>query len=220
VRPALLAAGGAALGAALLVPDEPLSAHMVGHLLLTMVAAPLIAAGGPVRALLRVLGPAGRRRVGRALASRPVRALCQPLVAGALFVAATLATHLGPVFDAAERHAPVHVLEHGLLVGSALLLWALVLGADPLPHRPGWVGCALLILGTMPAMSVVGIVLADSDHVLYAAYAGTGALADQHRAGEIMWLGSSLAGAVLFLAAAWQALAAEQARARAREARA
>jgi putative membrane protein len=220
VRPALLLAGAAVLIGALIVPDQPLSAHMVQHQLIVLVAAPLLAAGGPVRALLRVLGPAGRRAVGRVLRSRAAGALCRPVIAGVLFAATTLGTHLTPFFDAAERHPLLHALEHWLYLATALLFWGLVLGADPLPRRPGWIGRALLILLAMPTMVVVGAVLVDANHVLYPSYAGAGALADQHRAGSIMWLGGSLAGAALFLGALWGTLLAEEARAVARERRA
>jgi len=41
--------------------------HMVQHLLLVMVAAPLLALGAPITLLLRVASPEWRQRVGRLL---------------------------------------------------------------------------------------------------------------------------------------------------------
>jgi putative membrane protein len=216
----LLLAALVALLAAGVVPDHPLAAHMVQHGLLALVAAPLLAASGPVRMLLRVLPRRGRRTVGRALRSRVVRVLSHPVVACALFSGAVLAIHLTPFFDAAARHPALHAVEHGLFLASALPLWALVVGADPLPHRPGPIGRVALALGAMPAMSAVGVVLVTARHVRYAAYAGPGALADQHAAGTIMWVGGAGATAAILLAGAAQALRREERRQVAREARA
>jgi putative membrane protein len=216
----LLAGAVAALLGAGLVPDHPLSAHMAQHALIALVAAPLLAAAGPVRILLRALPRGGRRAVGRALHSRVLRVLGLPVVAWALFTAGVLLTHLTGFFDAAARDPALHVVEHAVFLASALPLWMIALGTDPLPHRPGPVGRIALLLVAMPAMSAVGVILATSDHVRYAAYAGPGALADQHTAGMLMWVAGTAVQAVLLLAGAFAALRAEERRQVARERRA
>lgn len=218
MRRGALGAGAAALAAAVFIPDRPLSTHMVQHLVLTMVAAPLIAAGAPVRTALRVLPRGGRRALGRVLAGRVLGGLSRPVVAVGLFVGAMLLTHLTGFYDAAERHEGLHAIEHALYLGTALLFWMPLVGVDPSPHRVGWLGRALALLVAMTAMSFVGIALVQTHVVRYASYAGPGALADQHRAGTIMWLGGSLAGALLVLAVAWAALTGEERRQRARDA--
>ncbi len=210
-------AGAAALVGSAFVGDRTLSSHMVEHGLIVLVAAPLFAASAPVRTVLR----SGPRPIRRGLASvlrRPAfRAVAHPLTAWLLFVAVMLGTHLTPFFDAAERHAGLHVLEHWLYFASALLFWMTLIEADPLPHRAGWVGRMLALLFAMPAMSLVGILLLQDERVRYPAYAGPGALADQHEAGRIMWLGGALVSAVLVFAVGWASLLAEERRQRRRD---
>lgn len=217
MRAGALLAGAAALIVVGLVPDRPLSSHMVGHLLLIMVAAPLIALGAPVRTLLRALPPRGRRSFGLALTSRAVRLLSHPLVGWCVFVAVILLTHLTGFFDLAERHPLLHALEHWLYLVSALIFWMGLFGADPIPHRLGWLGRSASVLLAMPAMSIVGILLIQSSRVRYAAYLGPGALADQRAAGNVMWLGGAIVGALWLFAVGWAALLGEERRQRARE---
>ncbi len=146
--------------------------------------------------------------------------LGHPAGALALFAGTVLAIHLTGFFDAAERHPALHALEHALLLLTPLPLWELVVGADPLPHRPGPLGRIALVLLAMPAMSLVGVILASSSSVRYAADAGPGALADQHTAGAFMWVGGTALETVVLLVAAGLALAGEERRQRRREAHA
>jgi cytochrome c oxidase assembly factor CtaG len=147
-----------------------------------------------------------------------VRAIGHPLVGWTLLVTVIVATHLTGLYDLAARHATVHALEHGLYLGSALLFWMPVIGVDPLPHRLGWLGRTLAVMTAMLPMIAIGVALSTSQHVRYASYSGPGALADQHQAGTIMWLGGALLGSALVLAVGWAALVGEERRQRAREA--
>src|SRR5581483_4341947 len=74
--------------------DARLSAHMVEHMVMWVVVAPLLTAGAPIRLALYALPPAGRRRLGRWLHARTVRALTRPVGCVALFAAVVLVTHL------------------------------------------------------------------------------------------------------------------------------
>ena len=204
--------------------DERLSLHMAQHLLLTLLAAPLLCAGAPVALALRHTRGAVRAGLLRALRGRLVRALTHPLAAWSLFVATLLAWHLSPLAGAAVRHPPLHALEHLTLLATACLFWAPVLAADPLPrrHRLGPLGRAGYLLAAMPAMSLVGLVLVSDQTLRIAAYAaparrlGIDALADQHAAGLVMWSGDLLLGLLtLALAISW--LLAEERRALRRE---
>jgi len=215
-RAACGVAGLAALGAAALPGDATLTAHMAEHQLMTVVAAPLLVAAAPVRAALRRLGPSGRRALVRVLRSAPVRRLGHPAAALAAFVAVLAVVHVPAVFDAAERVPLLHALEHGALFWSSVALWVPVLGAPPVPHSTGAVGRVATVIGAMAAMGVLGAVLAAAPSPLYAAYPE---LADQQRAGGLMWIGGMVVALPLLVAGAWSALAAEERRQRAREAR-
>ncbi|MEO5884041.1 MAG: cytochrome c oxidase assembly protein, partial [Candidatus Limnocylindrales bacterium] len=100
------------------------SVHMVQHVLLTFVAAPLIALSGPITLLLRAAPPDARRRwILPVLHSRALRVLAFPVVAWVVFAAVMWVSHFSPLFDAALEDPIVHDLEHGLFLGTALLFW-------------------------------------------------------------------------------------------------
>src|SRR5437764_14188347 len=95
------------------------SAHMVQHLVLTLVVAPLLLAGTPGWMLDRLIEPLRRWRLRRTV----VRALTRPVPALALYAVALVAWHLpGPYNAALETHA-WHVVEHLVLLATAVLAW-------------------------------------------------------------------------------------------------
>ncbi|MEZ4595344.1 MAG: cytochrome c oxidase assembly protein [Chloroflexota bacterium] len=195
--------------------------HMVQHLLLTMVAAPLLLLGAPVTLLLRAASPDVRKDVILpVLHSRVVRALSHPIVAWGQFAVVMWASHFTGLFDAALEDPLVHALEHALYLGSALLFWWPVVGVDPAPRRlPHPMRVGYLVVG-MPFSSFLGLAIFSATHVLYQHYAtlrrdwGQPPLEDQQWAGGIMWAGGDLLFlvAVLFAIRAW--LRAEEAEAR------
>jgi cytochrome c oxidase assembly factor CtaG/ferredoxin len=203
--------GLAAIDLALASPIEPFAAlllqvHMVQHLLLMMVAPPLLWLGAPLFPLLRGLPrPVRVYWAGPLLASPPLRRLfgrlTQPLPALLLFIAATWLWHFPPVYDLALRSAGWHYLQHLCFLGTALLFWYPVV--RPYPARPRWSSWLLLpylILADV-ANTVVAAVLTFSDRVLYPYYAevprlaGLSPLDDQSAAGVLMWV----PGSVVFL---------------------
>ncbi|MEO7117671.1 MAG: cytochrome c oxidase assembly protein [Candidatus Limnocylindrales bacterium] len=188
------------------------SAHMLQHLLLMMVAAPLLALGAPITLLLRVVRPEARQRlILPFLRSRPMRALTFPVVAWVLFAGVLYVSHFSSLFDAALENDAVHVLEHALYLSAALLFWWPVVGADPSPWRlPHPMRVFYLLIG-MPWSSFLGLAILSAPSVLYAHYAtlsrpwGPTPLADQQLAGGLMWaVGDGLfLGAMVLAIAAW-----------------
>jgi putative membrane protein len=203
--------------------DQLASLHMVQHLTLTFVAAPLLAVGAPVT--LALGATRGRPRAGlvRVIASAPVSVLTRPVSSWLLFVGVIVGWHLSPLYDLALRHPLLHELEHLLLLTTAVLFWTQVVAVDPLPRRLGPIGRLLYLLAAMPAMSVIGLWLVGSHIVRYTAYVaptralGLSPLHDQHIAGVIMWGGDALLG-VITLMIACSALLQEERRAAARDA--
>ncbi len=194
------------------------TAHMVQHLLLTLVAAPLMALGAPITLILRVASPATRRRwILPFLHSRLMRVVSFPVLTWILFAGIMWASHFSPLFDAALENELVHVLEHVLFLGSALLFWWPVVGADPSPWRlPHAARIGYLFLG-MPQSSFLGLAIFSAPGVLYPHYAtlerswGPTPLADQQLAGGVMWVGGDLAFLVGLILAVWVWMRAEQA---------
>jgi putative membrane protein len=199
-RIALYAAGLAALVVALLSPIDELaherfSAHMVQHLLLTMVAAPLLLLGNPLPVSLWGL-PRGLRR---ALARPLMRGAGARLALGALttlpaawliYVGNLWVWHLPVLYDAALEHDWLHALEHLAFFSTSVLFWWPIVCPAPRLHRPPHPGFQIVYLVAATAQNtILGMLLTLPERVLYGYYGrlGPGALDDQMLAGGIMW---------------------------------
>jgi putative copper resistance protein D len=170
--------------------DLRLSVHMVQHLLLTMVAAPLLVLGAPVTLVLRAATPAFRKRwVLPLLRSRAVRLLTAPVVSWAQFALVLWVSHFSPLYEAALRSNGVHAMEHLLYAASAVLFWSPVVGIEPRPKPLSHPGRLLYLFLAMPQTSFLGLAMWGTSRVLYPSYQvalGPAALADQRLAGTIM----------------------------------
>lgn len=198
-------AGVAVLAVALASPldafaDDWLSVHMVQHLLLTLVAAPLLLLGRP----LTLAYACSSRRASEALVrlsrTRPLRLLGSPALGFAVFAAVLWTSHLSSLYEAALVDDGIHALEHMLYLATATLFWWPIVARDPGARRLTYPGRVLYIFLSMPMMSLLGFVITYSDRVLYSHYivaAGSvaAALADQRLGGTIMWESSMLGGA-------------------------
>jgi putative membrane protein len=221
-RPARTAAyyGGLAVVAAALVSplhalgETLFSAHMVQHLTLVLVAAPLLASAAPVTTGMLGIPPGPRRNLLALRRLWPWRAarrtLRNPVVVWSLGAVAMWSWHLPGLYRAALAAPAIHALEHASFLVTALLLWSLVLRTGPrrrLAHGPA----ILLLFGTALQGAVLGAVLAFAARPLYGlASAGSRAwglapLADQQLAGLIMWVpaGAVYIGAMATLFWRW-----------------
>lgn len=204
----------AALLVALVSPLEALSgvlvsAHMVQHVLIIVVAAPLLARSAPGSALLRGL-PGGIRRWNRTLrlglgldASRLRRAR-SPVVRWLAYVAVLWLWHASVLYGAAVEHEAVHVLEHATFLATATLVWSAVLGPARVRVAPG---LALLCVFTLALQTVfLSALLTFARTPWYDAYVqhapawGVDALQDQQLAGAVMWVPAGLIHAAIGVA--------------------
>ncbi len=186
--------------------------HMVQHMLLTLVAPPLLMYAGPITLLLRASSAGTRRRwIFPFLHARVVRLVAFPVVAWVVFAGVMWGSHFSPLFEAALENEWFHRLEHGLFLSSALLFWWPVAGPDPSPW-PMRHGARVLYVGLqMPQNTFLAVAIAMSSVPLYNHYVtqarswGPTPLEDQQLAGSIMWLGGDAVfiGAVILLVLAW-----------------
>jgi putative copper resistance protein D len=209
IRSAAFAAGLASIAIALLSGvdryDTTLfSIHMVQHLLLTLVAAPLVALAAPITTLLRVASPNARRNVLLPiLHSRVAKILGFPVVSWLVFAGVMWGTHFSPIFDRSLEDPLIHDLEHGLYLAAGLLFWWPAVGLDPSPWRIPHPVRAIYVFLQMPQNTFLAVAILYAPEPLYPHYAtlvrgwGPTALQDQQLAGAAMWLG----GDVLFLIA-------------------
>lgn len=194
---------GAAVTAAGLGPplhgaaESLFSAHMVQHLLLVVVAAPLFALGSPAIVLAR-MPRAARTWVRRTAGS--LRLLRSVLVATPAAVMIWLAHvgvlwawHTPALYELALRRPAVHVLEHASLLVTAWAFWAVVFqrrGGRAL----GLGGVLLYLFAAAGQGTVLGALLTFAEQAWYSPHArtapawGVTPLEDQQLAGLVMWI--------------------------------
>jgi cytochrome c oxidase assembly factor CtaG len=179
--------------------DVRLSAHMLEHMVMWVAVAPLLAAGAPIRLAFFALGRSGRRTLAGWLHSRPLAWLTSPVGSVTVFSAVVLGTHVPAVYGLALANDTVHEAEHAAYLAAALLMWAPLLGVDPLPHRARPRVQATCLVACMAPMLLVGAWLGLAPHAVYHHYVvglGPAALHDQRVAATIMWAGGLPAFAV------------------------
>ena len=208
-QPVAFGAGLLALFLALASPIEPftsllLQVHMLQHVLLMMIAPPLLWLGAPLFPLLLGLPRPIRTYWAAPLFAGPFlrrsfEMLTHPVPAWLLFTAATWFWHLPPIYELALASDGWHYLQHVCFLGTALLFWYPVI--RPYPSRPSWSPWLLipyLILADVQN-TLLSAVLTFSDQPLYPYYVerprlgNLSPLDDQAAAGVLMWVPGSLA---------------------------
>ena len=219
---AAFAGGIVFLAVALISPLETLaeelsSAHMVQHMLLKMMAAPLLILGGPVLVMLRGLPRKWRFPIGRGLRwierwPGGKRLLWNPLFAWTAYAAVLWIWHLPDLYQAALRNNLVHVFQHLNFFVAALLFWRVAI--DPASPRRMSLGLGVLYLFTTSLhASALGVLMTFSPEPWYPEYLGSTEtwgltpLEDQQIAGLIMWMpaGMMYAMAALGMFVLWLA---------------
>jgi putative membrane protein len=168
--------------------------HMIQHLAITLVAAPLLALGAPVTTVRVALPPAARHRL--ALLARRSRRWRRttgvpPLVlAATAHIALLWIWHLPMLYDAAVSNAGIHLLEHATFLASAVWFWSEVWATARRSRRVQ--ALATLCLAAMIVQGgVLGALLTFAGRSLFSVYDGAGglsALEDQQLAGALMWV--------------------------------
>jgi putative membrane protein len=211
-------AGLAAVVVALASPLDELAAtwfsfHMIQHLVLVLVAPPLLVYGSPLTPVTLALPQRTRRQLHRwgrsGLASKATTTVRNPVTSGILLAAALWAWHLPKLYKGAVLDAALHGLEHASFLGAALLFWGVVIGAARRP-RSDYGPAMLLVFVTGLQSAALAAILIFSSVVLYPVHDGGGAwrispLEDQQLAGAIMWtpMGLVLLATVITLLARW-----------------
>jgi putative membrane protein len=177
--------------------EERLATHMVQHVAIVVLVAPLLALAAPGQALLAGL-PGGLRsgavRIGRRL---PLASVALPQVAWTAHIAALWLWHLPAAYDAAVRNESVHLAEHLSFLLTAWLFWWNVVNAGR--RRLSGPAAALYVAAAVPPGAALGAVLTFPDRILYPAQAaaassvGADPLLDQRIGGLVMWIPLDLA---------------------------
>jgi putative membrane protein len=219
-RPVFFALALLTLAVALLSPLDALSealasAHMVQHLLFTLVAAPLLVLSAPTSTLMRGAPAVVRRATGRwrsrlRLTPRNTAWLRHPAVAWLLYVGTLWFWHGAVPYDAGLASEPVHVLSHAAYLVTGVLFWRVVIdSARGKGVSPG-LGVLLAFAAAMQSVFLSAL-LTFSGTSWYSGYVNTTApwglepLADQQLAGAVMWIPGGLIylGTALALLVGW-----------------
>lgn len=201
-------AGTAAIALALISPlealdDKLLTIHMVQHLLLLIIAPPLLLLGAPQIPLIRGIPPKLAKQTISVIAKshscrRFFRFVTHPVSAFILFSVAMLGWHLPGPFECALRSNYLHALEHGCFLAAGMIFWYPVL--HPWPAVEEWTPWAFVpyLLIADAENSLLAAFMVFSGRVIYPSYAdvarinGIPAVTDQIVAGAIMWLPGSM----------------------------
>ena len=207
--------------------DQLQWAHMVQHVLLLLVAPPLLALARPWNRMWRGLPLGLRRRVAREVTQgrwseelrRTARFLGDPIPSWLLFSVTLVIWHVPFAYDATLRSPLLHATEHALFFGTGLLFWTRVIDSPPWRSPLADSARALYVVSAMVVSWLLAIFLALSTSPLYAPYAaeasrpgGITALADQQLAAGVMWVPGSIPFAIAIMFAIYRWLEPKPAR--------
>ncbi|MGL5857497.1 MAG: cytochrome c oxidase assembly protein [Angustibacter sp.] len=176
------------------------SAHMLGHMTMSMVVPPLLVLGGPVTLALRALpsrrdGSRGAREWLLAVVhSRFLTTMSHPMVAASIFIGSLIVFYYSPLFSLALRTHTGHVLMHVHFLLAGYLFASVLVGVDPGPRRPAYPLRLVVLLAAMTFHAFFGVTLVTGSRLLAADVLGAldrtwgrSPLADQQYGGAIAW---------------------------------
>lgn len=202
------------------------SAHMVQHMILSMLAPLLLLLGAPITLALRALPTAGRGRRGprellvALLHSRYVQVISHPAFTIPLFIASLYGLYLTPVFDGLMRHQWGHDLMMAHFVAVGMLFFWPIMGVDPGPHRPSHLMRILELFAGMPFHAFFGVAVMMANQLLVTSFAhpsptlGVNPLSDQKAAGALAWAFSEIPSVLVLIALTRQWAKSEERQAR------
>ena len=189
------------------------SAHMFQHELMMLVGAPLVTVGRPIPVWLAALSKSASARAAALLQSSTTRAawngVTSPIAAWTLHGAAIWVWHLPVLYDAAVQNEAIHLVQHMMFVGTAVVFWYGMLYGRY--GRAGYGAAVFYVFTTAVHTGILGAIVTFARTPLYSVYLapaashGINALGDQQVAGLVMWIPAGLVLTTLGIAlfAAW-----------------
>jgi len=173
--------------------DDYFSIHMLQHLTLMLVAAPLVAMSDAHLVLLRAFPLSLRRDIGRTVANIPgakfaAHKKSAAWIATGLFVGTLWFWHVPAAYDWALDDEVVHACEHLTLLAAATFFWRVIVTSGNRRLNPGTAVLLVSLVGIQGAL--LSALLMFAPHGLYSAYAGN-PLDDQVTAGVLMCIPAS-----------------------------
>jgi cytochrome c oxidase assembly factor CtaG len=171
--------------------------HMVQHLLLLMVAPPLLVVGQPGTLLLHASRNPVHTWAKRLMRSRVVSFLTFPAVGFLLYAGVIVGTHLTGFMNLVMTHEAVHEGEHVLYLVAGYLYFLPLVGREPIRWRASYPTRLFVLFLAMPVDAFTGLVLGSEGGNPFPSMAdGRPAWApspidDVHIGGAVMWVGGA-----------------------------
>lgn len=172
------------------------SAHMLQHLVLTLVIPPLLLAATPAWMIDALLRPSWLARL--------TRALTRPLLALTVYAVALIGWHLPAAYGLALEVHPWHIVQHLTLMATATIAWWPVLGRSLVAPRLPYAAQILYLFAFGLPMTMVAAMITGAERLLYPFYAAApplvswSPLVDQRLGGVLMWVPAGIVPLVAF----------------------
>ncbi|WP_429665704.1 cytochrome c oxidase assembly protein [Bacillus gobiensis] len=135
------------------------TAHMIGHLLLGMLAPLLLVLAAPMTLILRAIPIASARRVSQLLKSRPIRILTDPITASVLNIGGLWILYMSDLYTVMHLNAIVHTLVHIHMFFAGYVFTASILLIDPTPHRHNFMYRAIVLIFALAGHSILSKII-------------------------------------------------------------
>jgi len=174
--------------------------HMIQHLMLIMVAPPLLVSGQPVTLLLHASRNPLHTWVKKIIRSKPVLWITWPGFGVAAYAATIVGTHLTSFMNLVIEHDAVHESEHVLYLVVGYLYFLPLVGREPIKWKVSYPLRLFLLFIAMPVDAFTGVVLGSYQTDPFVAMEprswGPSAVNDLHQGGAVMWVGGA---AIMFV---------------------
>lgn len=174
--------------------------HMIQHLMLIMVAPPLLVAGQPVTLLLHASRNPLHTQVKRLIRSRPVQWITWPGFGVLAYTATIVGTHLTNFMNLVIENQAVHEAEHVLYLVVGYLYFLPLLGREPIKWKVSYPLRLFLLFIAMPVDAFTGVVLGSYQTDPFVPFQprswGPSPVNDLHEGGAVMWIGGA---AIMFV---------------------
>jgi cytochrome c oxidase assembly factor CtaG len=185
--------------------------HMIQHLLLLMVAPPLLVVGQPATLLLHASRNPLHTWAKKALRSRVLAAITWPVFGVVLYLGVIVGTHLTGFMNLVETNSAIHDGEHALYLAAGYLYFLPLIGREPIRWRVSYPSRIFMLFIAMPVDAFTGLVLGSESSNPFPALAdhrpawAPSPLSDLHTGGAVMWVGGAgiMFGLVMAVFFAW-----------------
>jgi putative membrane protein len=171
-------------------------AHVIQHLLLMVVAPPLLALGAPSTLMLQTSSRRLKSQWLRVLRSSPFAVLSHPIVVWFLYYGAMFVFFLTPLINVAMWHMDLMDLINMVFFFGATLFWWPMVGLDPIVHWKMTYPFRMLniLLGT-GLEAFLGVAIINNVHPVASMYT----LGSTHAGGALLWTSTELVTVGAFL---------------------